>query len=456
MVRRMTRSRPAVLVVGPERGDTRKLAEQLGRHGYEVLTASDTESADNVLERRKVLGLVSELRAARVDGLGLLRRGLAREPGLCVVLLAGAGAVESAVDAMREGAYDVLVPPVHLDRLLAVLERGAGHQALLARVAEMEGQLDERLGLERLTGSSRAIHRVMEQARTVAATRAAVLIEGEPGAGKRLVAQMIHRNSPRKDDRFVSVSCAAAGEGALEGDLFGWERGTTGAGVVRPGRIEIADGGTLFLDDVDATPPGVQLRLLRVVQERAYERVGGAHTLHADVRLIAATSRDLDAEVRAGRFRDDLFGRLSVVRIAVPPLRERTEDIALLVEAFIKEFNREHGRKVTGISAGALESLVRQPWPGNVRELRGAVEGLVVAVDTKRRIELSDVPSALRGKLDRAAALSVAVGMTVAEAERRLIEATLRHTHGDKPRAAAILGIGLRTLYRKLGEYGIR
>jgi DNA-binding NtrC family response regulator len=451
----MSRARPAVLVVGHDRADTRAMAEQLGRHGFEVLTATDNEAADNVLERRAVLGLVSELRAARIDGLGLLRRGLERNPGLCGVLLANPDAVESAVAAMREGACEVLVPPVHLDWLVAVLRRGAEHQALMARVAEMEGQLDERLGLERLTGSSRAIRRVMEQVRTVAPTRAAVLLEGEPGTGKRLVAYLIHRNSPRRDERFVWADCAAPAAGLVEGDLVGWERGATGAGVVRPGRIELADGGTLFLHEVGAAPAGVQMRLLRAIQERRFERIGGTTTLRADVRVIASTSRNLEAEVRAGRFREDLFERLSVVCVEVPALRERIEDIATLVDAFIKEFNREHGRKVTGVSAGALEALVRHPWPGNVSELRGAVEGMVVAVAERRPIELSDLPAALRPRLGRRAALQIRVGMTVAEAERQLIEATLRHTHGDKPRAASMLGIGLRTLYRKLADYGI-
>jgi DNA-binding NtrC family response regulator len=450
----MTRPRPAVLVVGPARGESRRVAESLGGHGFEVLTAADTESADNVLERRPVQALVSELRGARIDGLGLLRRGLRRNPALCGVLLASADAVELAVEAMREGAYDVLVPPVHIDRLLAVLRRGAEHQALRARVAEMEGQLDERLGLERLTGPSRATRRVMEQVGTVAPTRASVLLEGEPGTGKRLVAQMIHRNSPRRDERFVWANCAVVGENLIEGDLFGWERGATGAGAVWPGRLELADGGTLLLDEVGAAPAGVQARLLRAIQERAFERVGGTQTLHADVRLIASTSRDLVAEVRAGRFREDLFERLSVVRIAIPALRERVEDVPLLVDAFIKDFNREHGRKVTGASPGALEALMRHPWPGNVRELKGAVEGMVVAVRERRRLDLTDLPSAMRGRIRRADSMSVRVGMTVAEAERQLIEATLRHLDGDKPRAASMLGIGLRTLYRKLAEYG--
>jgi DNA-binding NtrC family response regulator len=238
--------------------------------------------------------------------------------------------------------------------------------------------------------------------------------------------------------------------------LFGWERGATGAGAVWPGRLELADGGTLLLDEVGAAPTGVQARLLRAIQERAFERVGGTQTLHADVRLIASTSRDLVADVRAGRFREDLFERLSVVRIAIPALRERVEDIPLLVDVFIKDFNREHGRKVTGASPGALEALMRHPWPGNVRELKGAVEGMVVAVRERRRLDLTDLPSALRGRIRRADSMSVRVGMTVAEAERQLIEATLRHTDGDKPRAASMLGIGLRTLYRKLAEYGIR
>ena len=308
------------------------------------------------------------------------------------------------------------------------------------------------LGPEGLTGSSRAIRRVMEQVSTVAPTRAAVLIEGEPGTGKRRVAQLIHRHSPRRDAPFVWANCAAAGEGVIEGELFGWERGAMGAGAVQPGHLELADGGTLFLDEVGAAPAGVQMRLLRAVLDHAYERIGGLHTLRADARMLASTSRDLEADTRAGRFREDLFERLSVVRIAIPPLRERHEDIPLLIAVFIKEFNREHGRKVLGASAGAIETLVRQPWPGNVRELRGAIEAMVVATRDRRKLELSDLPSGLRGRLGRAGALSITIGMTVAEAERRLIEATLRHTGGDKPRAAAILGIGLRTLYRKLPE----
>ena len=444
----MTRELPVVLVASPDREDTRALTEFLRRHEFEVIWARNGETAFNVLDRRPVHCLVSELHDRRIDGLALLRRSLARNPEVCAVLVAQDAPVETAVAAMREGAYDVQVRPLSLDRLLALLRRGVSHQALAARVIEMEGQLDERLGLERLSGSSPALHRVMEQVRAVASTPAAVLIEGEPGSGKRLVAQTLHRNSPRRDERFVWANCAAPGAGVLESDLFGYERGA--ARGVQRGRFELADGGTLFLDDVDQAPPGVQVRLLRAIQDREFERVGGSRTLSADVRLVSATSKDLDAEVGAGRFREDLFQRLATVRIEMPPLRQRREDIPLLVEQFVRDFNREHGRHVTGISPGALDRLASHPWPGNVRELRNAIEGMVVATRERRSLDLSDLPSSLRSARAQELSLSISVGMTVEEAERQLVAATLRHTGGDKRRAAAVLGIGLRTLYRKL------
>ena len=451
-MRTPSRDRPLVLVVEHARRDSRALAERLERQGFEVAVARDGEEADNVLERRAVSCVVTELRGPRVDGLALMRRALKRTPSLCVVIVAENESVEAAVEAMREGAYDVLVRPLRFERLLAVLRRGTERQALESRVAEMEGQLDERLGLERLTGPSRAIHRVLEQVRAVASTRAAVLIEGEPGTGKRLVAQTIHRNGPRRDERFVWANCSAPAA-AVEGDLFGYE---ASAGVAaRPGRFELADGGTLFLDEVGDAPPAVQVRLLRAVQERAFERVGGTRSRVADVRLIASTSRDLDAESRAGRFRADLLARLAVVRIAMPPLRARNEDLPLLVDGFIREFDAEHGRAVTALEPGAMEALTRYAWPGNVRELKSVIEGMIVAAGSKKRLELTDVPASVRGRSQRGTGLELTVGMTVAEAERRLIEATLRHTGGDKPRAAAMLGIGLRTLYRKLDEYGV-
>jgi len=439
-----------VLVVDRDSAATQSLIAFLRSHGFEVLWALDGESAFNVLAARTPDCLVTELRAPRIDGLAVLERARAGRGDACAVVVAERGDIAMAVEAMRRGAYDFQVQPLQLDKLLAVLRRGLEHQALAARATQVEEQLDERLALDRLTGPSRAIQRVMEQVRAIASTRSTVLIEGERGAGKGLVAQAIHRHSPRRTARFVAVSCALGGE-VLEGELFGHER--DGA---QPGRLELAEGGTLFLDAIGDAPPSVQMKLLRVMQDRAFERVGGTQPMRADVRLLAATDRDLAAEVRDGRFREDLFYRLSVVRVRIPPLRERPEDIPPLVEEFLRAFNLARGRSVTGITRGALERLVSWPWPGNVRELKHTIEGMVVFAEGRRALDLSDLPAPLRPVEDASSSISLTVGMTVSEAERRLIVATLQHTGNDKPRAAAMLGIGLRTLYRKIREFGLR
>jgi DNA-binding NtrC family response regulator len=460
----MTKEKPTVLVVDRESAATRSLLAFLRENELEVVWARDGESGHNALDSTRVDCLVTELRVQRIDGLTLLRRARELNPELCSVLITEGADVGKAVEAMRQGATDFQVKPLNHEKLLAVLRQGLARQALVARVAEMEAQLDEHFGFERLTGRSRAIVRMMEQVRHIASTRATVLIEGETGTGKGLVAQAIHQNSPRKGERFVWVSCGALAEGVIESDLFGRgaraERGSggafTGANALRRGRFELADGGTLFLDEVGKLPPAVQVKLLRVLQDRSFERVGGSEPLKADVRLIAATNRDLAAEVRGGRFREDLFYRLSVVRIHMPPLRERPEDVPLLVETFLREFAREHGRRVTGISRGVLDRLVHYSWPGNVRELRNTIEGMVVFAEGRRTLDLSDLPDALREVDSAGEKLELRVGMTVEEAERQLIAATLRHLGNDKPRTAAMLGIGLRTLYRKLKRSSIR
>jgi DNA-binding NtrC family response regulator len=306
-----------------------------------------------------------------------------------------------------------------------------------------------------MIGASAALRSTFELLDKIVHSDVSVLIEGETGTGKGRVAQAIHQSSPRKGERFAWVNLGALSEDVVEGELFGHERGA-GAGTTRRGRFELADGGTLFLDEIGEAPPAVQLKLLRMLQDRAFERVGGDETLRADVRLIAATQRDLAAEVKAGRFREDLFYRLTMVRIQMPPLRSRPEDIPLLVEAFVRGFDREHGRAVTGVTRGVLDRLMRYGWPGNVRELKSCIEGMVVFAEGRRPLDLSDLPDVLREVETGVEKLEVAVGMTVEEAERLLIAATLRHTGQDKTRAAAMLGIGLRTLYRKIKQYSIR
>jgi DNA-binding NtrC family response regulator len=452
----MLKRRATALVVDHESDATKALITFLRAHDLEVIWARDGESAFNALDQGRVDCLITELRIHRIDGMAVLKRAHEVNPEICAVVIAAGADVEIAVAAMREGAYDFQVKPLHLEKLLAVLERGLSHQALAARVQEMEEQLDEKHGLERLSGHSRPIQRIADQVRAIASTRATVLIEGETGTGKGLVAQSIHQNSPRRGERFVWVNCGALAEGVIESELFGHERGAfTGASALRRGRFELADQGTLFLDEIGETTAAVQVKLLRVLQDRAFERVGGSETIKTDVRLIAATNRDLTAEVQAGRFREDLFYRLSVVRIQVPALRDRREDIPLLVETFLGEFNREHGRRVTGITRGALERLMRYPWPGNVRQLKNAIEGMVVFAEGKRPLDLSDLPDTLREVEIEGESLSVSVGMTVDEAEKQLIAATLKHTGQDKTRAAQMLGIGLRTLYRKIKQYSI-
>ena len=452
----MPRPKPTVLVVDRETRTSASLIRRLRQHGLVATWAREGEAAFNAIDARPPECVVTALKVPRIHGLAVLARALARRPDACVVVLAGLGEVDLAVAALRQGASDFQIRPLNLDRLLVVLDRGLSHQALAARAAELERRLDERLASDGLAGASAAIRRVMDQVRSVAATRTPVLIEGEPGAGKGLVAQAIHRLSPRRNDPFVAVDCAALAEGLIEHELFGHERPMkTGSPVASPGRVEIADGGTLFLDGVGAVPPSVQVKLLRVVQERVFERAFGAETLKADVRLIAATHQDLEAEVRAGRFREDLFHRLGA-RIAVPPLRERAEDLVPLIEGLVREFNRAHRRKVRGITLGALERLRRHSWPGNVRELRATIEAMVVTTQGPRPLGVSDLPDSLRGSGDASEALEVEVGMTADEAERQLIAATLEHQGLDRPRTAAMLGIGLRTLYRKIKQYGLR
>jgi len=449
------RDKPTVLVVHREGEAARALIAFLRDHELEVRWERDGEAAFQALDQGRIEALVTE-RGRGIDGIAVLRRALARHPDRCAVVVLDEPDDADVLQAMRDGATDVQVSPIHLEKLLAVLRRGFAHQRALATVHELKEMLDERYGLEQVTGGSAAFTRVVEAVRHLAATRATVLIEGETGSGKSLVARALHRRSPRKDERFVWVSLGGLAEAVIESELFGVETSAATDQVGPPrGRVEAAEGGTLFLDQIDEAPAAVQVRLMRVLRDREIERVGGQEPIKVDVRVLAATQRDLQAEVDAGRFRRDLFHRLSVVVIRVPPLRERRDDIPRLAERFVRELNREHGRKVTGLTHGALERLIQHPWPGNVRELRNTIESMIVFAEGKRPLDLSDLPPALREAVREGEPLRLSVGMTIEEAERQLLEATLRQTGFDKPRAASLLGIALRTLYRKIQKYGL-
>jgi len=451
--------RAAVLVaMGREKPEQRRLIHFLAEQGYGVITAADGEAALNALDSTHVDAVIADARMHRVDGLNLLDRVIRRDPEICVVLISETADLDLATEAIRRGAHDFQVTPLDHDRLLAVLGRGISHQRLKERLTRLEGRLDRKFGFQNLTGNSAGMAAVYDKIQQIAPTRATVLLTGETGTGKELVATAIHHGSLRRDEPFVKLNCAALAEGVIESELFGHEQGAfTSATRTRKGRFEIADGGTLFLDEITEITPPIQAKLLRVLQEREFERVGGSQTFRVDVRLIAATNRNLEAEVKSGRFREDLYYRLNVVSIHLPPLRERRDDIPLLVEAFIREFNDEHGKQVRGVTKGAMDVLRRSPWPGNVRELKNALEGMVLFAEPGQLLGVDDLPENLLDAEGPEAGeqVPVRVGMTMEEVERRLIGATYRASGANKRRAAATLGIGLRTLYRKLKEYDL-
>ena len=451
----MKRRQPTALLVDADSQEARQLADFLGQRGFRVLWAKDGETAHNVLDQETVDCMVCELRVERVDGLSLLQRARKRNPELCAVMMTRGADLETAVEAMREGASDFQARPLNLEKLGVTLDHGLSRQALATRVADLESRLDERLGFEHFTGHSRALQTVVEQIRLVAGSRVPVLISGEAGSGKHMVAQALHHHSTRAHERFVRIDLSALAEDVAEVELFGSERREK-SGARRRGRVEIADGGTLFLDELSRASPGVQARILRLVQDQEMERVGGEKAIRVDVRVVAASDEDLGPLVASRRFRADLRERLSAVTIAMPPLRERRADLPVLVEEFLKEFNRAHGRRVTGISRAALEHLLAHDWPGNVRELKTTVEGMVVFAEGRRALSVSDLPPGLRdARKESVREVRLTLGQSIEEVERRIIEETLRWVGYDKPRAAETLGIGLRTLYRKLKAYQI-
>ncbi len=447
--------RPRAVVVDKDDVRGREMASFLESSlGCEVTWVRDGEAAYNVLDGEVVDVLVTDLRAQRIDGLRLLEIARARNSEAAVILIAPDAELATATEAMRRGAYDVQTRPINLERLGAVLERALSHQRLVVAVSDLQARLDHRYGIQHLTGMAPQMVQIYDRIRQLANARTTILVTGDTGTGKELVAKAIHHLSPRRNEPFVALNCSALAEGVVESELFGHERGAfTGAVSERKGRFEIADGGTLFLDEISEVSAAVQVKLLRVIQEREFERVGSARAISVDVRLICATNRDLGAMVRQGTFREDLYYRLNVASIHLPPLRERKSDIPILVDEFIKQFNEENKRRVKGITRGAMELLMQYDWPGNVRELRNLVEGMVVFGRDAMPLDVGDLPNHLRTQAPTSRDLRLRIGMTMQEIEIRAIEETLKATGYDKQRTAQILEIGLRTLYRKMKQY---
>jgi DNA-binding NtrC family response regulator len=452
---------PTILIVDDEK-HTRDGLRRLLENDYDVYVAADIASAMNVLEREHVDLLLTDLRLGAEDGMQLIERALKMpQPPICVMMTAY-GSVDTAVEAMKRGAYDFVTKPLNLDKVEILISRALRGRKLEQENQTLRQQVDERYGLENIIGDSAALHEVLDTIKQVAPSSATVLIEGESGTGKELAAHAIHNLSRRSKAKFVVVHCAALSPTLLESELFGHEKGAfTGAFERRIGRFEQASGGTVFLDEISEIEPATQVKLLRVMsEERAFERVGGNQTLHADVRLIAATNKNLEKLVREGKFRDDLFFRLNVVRITMPPLRDRKEDIPLLVRGFVREFGRANDKKIVDLTADAMNALLIYNWPGNVRELRTAIEhGVVMATGSK--ITLRDLPMAVRevagGALPRGISTSKAFGQKVnpldlRETERKLVLQALASTNGNVTAAAKKLGISRRTLHRKINE----
>ena len=450
----MTAKQPTILIVDDER-NTREGLQRALQDRYDVLLAEDSHKAVQTLESTPVDVMLTDLRMPGGDGMGLVRRALSlSNPPVCIVMTAY-GSIENAVQAMQAGAYHYVTKPVNLDELELVIQRALNNRRVEAENVNLREQIDQKYGLENIIGESAAMRQVFETIQQVAPSRATVLITGATGTGKELIAKAIHNLSPRKNGSFIAVHAAALPTSLLESELFGHEKGAfTGAVERRIGRFELADGGTLFLDEVGELEPSMQVKLLRVLEERAFERVGGAKTLQVDVRLVAATNKDLKKLVSEGKFRDDLFYRLSVVAVDLPLLRERRDDIPLLVKSFLDEFSRENGKQVRELTPEAMNLLLAYDWPGNVRELRNAIEQMVVLARGER-LTVRDVPAAIRGAADLTKINVVRGGMTVEDAERQLIVQALKETNGNRTKAAQRIGISRRTLHRKLKEYGL-
>src|SRR5881296_2592641 len=455
---------PTILVVDDEK-HTRDGLRRLLENEYDVYVAGDVAGAMSVLEREHVDLLLTDLRLGNEDGMQLIDRALKMpQPPVCVMMTAY-GSVDTAVEAMKRGAYDFVTKPLNLDKVEMLIARALQSRRMEQENRTLRQQLNERYGLENIIGQSPALHEVLDTVRQVAPSSANVLIEGETGTGKELAAHAIHNLSRRNKTKFVAVHCAALSPQLLESELFGHEKGAfTGAHERRIGRFEQANGGTIFLDEVAEIPPMTQVKLLRVIsEERAFERVGGNQTLRADVRLIAATNKNLEQLVKEGKFRDDLYFRLNVVRITMPPLRERKEDIPILIRGFLRHFSKLNDKPLVDLTPDAMDALLAYNWPGNVRELRTAIEhGVVMATGPK--ITLRDLPMAIRQAAravsPRGISAAQAFGQKASpldlhETEKKLILQALAATNGNVTAAAKKLGISRRTLHRKINEMNL-
>jgi DNA-binding NtrC family response regulator len=441
-----------ILVVDDEVNARTALAELLRDEGYDVETAADAFKALGKYESFAPHVVVTDLKMPGMDGIELVKKVRAMEDPAAVVVMTAFGAVASAVDAMRAGAAEYLTKPLNFDELLVVLGKVFEQQDLRREARQLRQQLKCKLAPGNIVGASPPMQRVFEIVDQVAPSKATVLISGESGTGKELVANALHQRSPRANGPFIKLHCAALAESLLESELFGHERGSfTGAMARKDGRFQLADGGTLFLDEIGEISPSIQVKLLRFLQEHEFERVGGTQTIRVDVRVIAATNRNLPEEVAKGRFREDLFYRLNVVALEMPPLRDRRTDIAALAKFFLDRYAKDNGKAIEAFAPETLELLAAYDWPGNVRELENAIERAVVLA-TGSVLEARHLPPSVRPKLTPTG-MPIVPGATMAELEHYAIVETLKATGGSTSKAAEMLGISTRTIQYRLHQY---
>lgn len=450
-----------VLIIDDDADHAEVVAESLERVGFDTATATTSADGARRIERGEPDVILTDLRMDGMDGLAILRKAKQELPESEVIVITGHGDVQTAVEAMRAGAANYLQKPLNLAELRAQVEKAAEKVRLVQVNQQLQQQIEEKFGFEGVVGNSPKMHEVIAKLKSIAPTSATVLIQGETGTGKELVAKAIHNNSPRKNKNFVAMNCTAINQNLLEDELFGHEpHAFTGADRLRKGRFEHANGGTLFLDEIGDMPVELQAKLLRVLENQEVTRIGSNEPIKVNVRLISATHRDLEAAVATGTFRQDLYFRLKVVTVKLPPLRERKEDIPLLASHFIKEFNQRHGKKVTGIAEPLRRVMHAYDWPGNVRELRNAVESLVVQ-DTDGVLNLDDLQEGdslrkLPSSDARPSGDTNLVGRPLSEIERFYTEKTLEMTGGNREEAARMLGIGERTLYRVIQDWKLQ
>ena len=442
-----------ILIVEDDPNVGESIRSFLEKRGYSILLASNGKEALPRFRQEMVDLVITDLVMPKMDGMALLEAVKKLKPETEVIVISAQGTIEKAVQAMKMGAFDFIEKPINPRVIAMVVERALEKQTLVLQNRDLRSQLEDKFHFKNIVGKSEKMVKIFELIRHISSYDSSVLITGESGTGKELIANAIHYHSPRASMPVIKVSCASLSEGIIESELFGHEKGAfTGAITSRKGRFELAHGGTLFLDEVEDIPPSTQIKLLRVLQEGEFERVGGNKTIKVDIRIIAASNRDLQEAVEQGTFREDLYYRLNVVNIKLPSLRERKEDIPFLAQFFIEKYNQKYRMKVKGISQRAMNVFVNYQWKGNVRELENTIESIMV-VNSPEAIDLPHLPQEIRDFKESPGIISIRIGTPLDEVEKEILLQTLKATKGNKRKAAQLLGIHVRTIHRKMEEW---